>query len=131
MKTIEEIKKVLEKKKLQNYIDKLAKKYEGKKILAYGTGLMAEHILDSYDISKLNLVGFADSKYLYQKEDFRGLKTFSPDDIQELAPDVIIAFVYYEYLIKEFFEVYYPEIKQIPLVPLVERNFIEKLFDKM
>lgn len=130
MKTISEIEKVLEKKNLQKYIDKLAQKYEGKKILAYGTGLMSELVLDKYDISKLNIIGFSDSKYLYQKEDFRGYKTFSPDEIQEINPDIILVFVYYDYLIKEFIDVYYPEIKKITLVPLVERNFIEKIFDK-
>jgi len=125
-RTGDELKNILEKKKLQQYIDSLAKKYEGKKILAYGTGLLAEIILDNYDVSKLNIIGFADSKYLYEQEDFRNYKTFSPDQIEELNPDAILLFVYNDIIIKEFFEDDYPEIK-IPMVPAIKRNFLEKI----
>jgi len=125
-RTGEELKQILEKKKLQQYLDRLAKKYAGKKILAYGTGLLAEIILDNYDLSKLNIVGFADNKYLYQQEDFRNYKTFSPDEIEKVNPDIILLVVYDNLIIKEFFADYYSEIK-IPMIPVIKRNFFEKI----
>ncbi|MDD3012242.1 MAG: hypothetical protein PHC34_00880 [Candidatus Gastranaerophilales bacterium] len=126
-KTSDELKNILEKKKLQKYLDTLAKKYADKKILAYGTGLLAENILDNYDLSKLNIIGFADSKYLYfEQEDFKNYKTFSPDQIEEIKPDLILLCVYNDLIIKEFFEEDYPEIK-IPMVSVIPRNFLEKI----
>jgi ABC-type Fe3+-hydroxamate transport system substrate-binding protein len=125
-RTSDELKYILKKKNVQKYIDNLAKKYAGKKILAYGTGLLSEILLDDYDMSKLNIVGFADSKYLYEQEDFRNYKTFSPDQIGEINPDVILMCVYNEIIIKEFFEDDYPEIK-IPMIPIIKRNFLEKI----
>jgi len=125
-KNCDELKQILEKKNFQKRIDDLAKKYTGKKILGYGTGVLAEVILNNYDISKLDIIGFADSKYLYDQEDFKNYKTYSPDQIKDANPDLIILFVYNDIDIKEFFKDNYPEIK-IPLVPVISRSFLEKI----
>jgi ABC-type Fe3+-hydroxamate transport system substrate-binding protein len=125
-RTGDELKLILENKKFQQCLDSLAKKYAGKRILGYGTGLFTNIILDNYDVSGLNIIGFADSKYLYQQEDFRNYKTFSPDQIEEINPDIILLFVYNDAIIKEFFKDYYPEYK-IPLVHVIKRNLIEKI----
>lgn len=125
-KSKDELKKYLEDKNLQQYIDKLAKKYKGKKVLGYGTGLLANVVLDNYDVSKLNIIGFADSKYLYEEESFRGCETFSPDKIQEINPDVILIFVYEDDVIRDFFEDNYSEIN-IPMIHIIKRTFLEKI----
>ncbi len=130
-KRIDEIVEILKNKDLQNRINQLAEIYSGKKILAYGAGLMAEFVLDEYDISKLDIIGFVDSKYLYKKEDFKGYKSYSPDEIEEINPDIILVFTYYDNVIKTFINTYYPEIKNIPTIPLVKKGFFEKLLGKV
>lgn len=125
-KTDNELLEMLQKRDFQKNIDKLAKKYSGKKILAYGAGQFADIVLDNYDVSKLNIIGFSDNKYLYNQVDYRNFKTYSPEKIADISPDVVLMFVYDDIVIKEYFKDYYPDFK-IPLVHVLNRNIIEKL----
>jgi len=124
----EKLKKFLEKIKLQNKINKLAEKYKDKKLIAYGSGQMAEIIVNNYDLSKLNILGFADSKYMNKKEDFYGYNTFSPSEISELNPDIILYFILEPKLVWEYFEFYYPELENIKKEHILKRNFFERIF---
>jgi len=124
---IEKLDKFLKKKKVDKKIKELAKKYEGKKVLAYGAGQMADFIVNSYDISPLNVIGFSDSKYGNEKKEFNGYQTFSPAEIQDLNPDVIVLFVMEPKFVLEFFDFYYPELANIEKVSLAERTFWDKL----
>ena len=125
-KTDKELLEILQKKDFQKNIDKIAQKYAGKKILAYGAGLFADIILDNYDVSKLDIIGFADNKYLYNQVDYRNYKTYSPEKITTVNPDIILLFVYDDIVIKEYFKDYYPELKT-PIVHIMNRNIIEKI----
>lgn len=124
------LKNFLDKKNFPKTLEKLSKKYEGKNIIAYGTGQLAQVIVENYDISGLNIIGFADSKYLNIKEDFHNYKTFSPNEVQELNPDVIMLFVLEPKYILQFFEFYYPEFENVEKVKLVEKTFWDKLFGR-
>ena len=79
----------------QKYIDKLAKKYKDKKILIYGTGTIAEHLFDNYDLSKLNIIAVSDKKYS-STSNYKGYVAIPPEDITTLNPDVIL-FTLYNY----------------------------------
>lgn len=50
--------------KFQNKIDKIARKLKGKKVLWYGNGMISQVLQENYDLSKLNIVGITDRKYL-------------------------------------------------------------------
>ena len=79
----------------QKYIDKLAKKYNNNKILIYGTGTIAQHIFDNYDLSKLNIIAVSDKKYT-SRSTYKGYLAVSPEEIKDLKPDVIL-FTLYNY----------------------------------
>ncbi len=79
----------------QKYIDKLAKKYKNNKILIYGTGTIAEHLFNNYDLSKLNIIAVSDKKYS-TRSNYKGFTTICPDEIKDLNPDVIL-FTLYNY----------------------------------
>ncbi|MDD3236679.1 MAG: glycosyltransferase family 2 protein [Candidatus Gastranaerophilales bacterium] len=49
--------------KQQKYIDKLAKKYKGKKLLIYGAGLVFQCLVERYDLSNLDIVAVCDKKF--------------------------------------------------------------------
>ena len=53
----------LKKQNFQKRIDKLSKKYAGKKIIIYGGGKAFELMCQNYDFSKLNIIGIADIKF--------------------------------------------------------------------
>lgn len=121
------LKKFLEKKNIAKILEKMTKKYKGKRVLGYGTGQLANLILENHDISGLDLMGFADSKYMYEKEDFKGYKTYSPQEIKDLNPDAIMLFVIQPKEIIEYFDFYFSELGDIKKIKLVERTFWDKL----
>ncbi|OLA93978.1 MAG: hypothetical protein BHW64_05690 [Candidatus Melainabacteria bacterium LEY3_CP_29_8] len=98
----------------QRYIDKLAKKYNNKKILIYGTGTIAEHIFDNYDLSKLNIIAVSDKKYTIRST-YKGYLAVSPDEIKDLNPDIILFTLYSnkpvkDYLKKQNIDVIYKDL---------------------
>jgi len=100
--------KNLQKKNLQKKIDKLAEKYNNKKIVLYGAGAFFDDIKKNHDISKLNIVAVSDIKFTEESE-YKGFKAIPPQKISEQKPDVILltvlnkatAFPYIEKLVKE------------------------------
>ena len=98
---------------MQKKLDKLAKRYKNKKIIAYGTGTLASQLVDEYDLSKLNIIGFSNSSYFYYKEPFKNYETFSPDEIKDLKPDLILVTVAEFKYVKEFWKKKFPEFLKI------------------
>lgn len=83
------------KEKAQKQIDKLAKRYKGKKVAIYGAGQYCRLLFDVYDLSKLNIVAIADKKFEdVSNRDFYGLNCIAPDELRELDCDVILLGVY-------------------------------------
>lgn len=126
-KSYDEFQKLLKSRNFQKHIDNLSGKLKNKKILLYGAGILAEVIADNYDLSGLNITAVADSKYIYEKQDFKGFKTISPNEIKELAPDVILICAYNDIIIKDFFKKNYPEIINIQMTHIINKNLLEKI----
>ncbi len=125
-------KEYLEKKKTQQKIDALAKKYEGKTLVLYGAGLFAGDLLRNYDLSKLNIVGVADKRFQDDSEgEYYGYKKFGPFDLLELKYDLLLITTYDDTYVKKYLkndlyqgEEFKPEIKT-----LVRLNIIEYIAD--
>ena len=76
---------------VQKQINKLAKKYKNQKIIVYGAGLISRILFQNFDLSCLNIVGVADSKYTKNStESFWGHKTINPVELKDLDFDVIL-----------------------------------------
>ena len=76
---------------VQKQINKLAKKYKNQKIIVYGAGLMSRILFQNFDLSCLNIVGVADSKYTKNStESFWGHKTINPAELKDFDFDVIL-----------------------------------------
>lgn len=120
-----DIKEWLESKDYQKQLDELSKKFKNKKIIGYGTGLLAKVLLDNYDLSALNIIGFTDSKSTEQE--FYNFKLYKPDDIKALNPDIILIFTINDAQIKKFLKVNYPEIAKIPGYPVIVKNLNDKI----
>lgn len=125
-KSYGELKSWLKKRNFKKNLDNLKKKYKNKKILLYGAGILAKVILDNYDLSELNIIAVSDSKFK-GNEIFYGLKTISPDKIQEIKPDIILMNTYLDLLIKEYLNKTYPEIKRIPKIPIIKKTIKDKI----
>ena len=124
--TYKELEKSFNKKDIQSYIDKLSNKYKDKAVLFYGAGVLAELLFDQYDLSQFKTIGIADNKFMYEKGEFKNIKTVSPEEIEALTPDVIILTIYDDVQIKRFFKVYYPEIAKIPMEHILPKTLIGK-----
>ena len=75
----------------QKQINKLAKKYKDKKIIIYGTGLMSDVLMENYDVSKLNIVAFADGKYqLNSDEKYHSYNTINPKELIGIDFDILL-----------------------------------------
>ena len=74
----------------QKHINKLVNRYKNKKILLYGAGLTANVLLKNYDLSKFNIIGIADRKFNNDSEEFFGIKTISPENLNQYQFDTII-----------------------------------------
>jgi len=94
----------LEKKKAQKAIDKIAKKYQDKKVVLYGAGFFASDLLRNYDFSKLNVIAVADMKFQDDQEgDYYGYKKVGPYDLLEMDLDLLLITTWDDEPVKDFF----------------------------
>lgn len=115
MSFIEE-KKYLKKINFKNYLQQLNTELKNKKILIYGAGILLETALDLYDFKSLNIIGISDKRFESENvSNFRGLKTFKPDEIKNLDIDyILLSMKEYTKLTRSFI-IQYPKIKILPL----------------
>jgi hypothetical protein len=104
-----DFRKVLERKNVQMNIDKLAELYPSEKIMLYGASDFSKLLLGSYDFSKLNIVGIADTKFADDFDgEFCGFTKYSPFDLLENDFDIILLLDYnakpHKAYIKKLFE---------------------------
>lgn len=124
-----ELRRWLKEKNVQKRLNYLAKKYDKKNIVLYGIGLMSSILFEDYDMSKISLVGIADSKY-YEKSDFFGYKVINPNEIFSLKPDVIFIATYNEIPIQKYLnECILPEKSNVEIISIVKKNIIDKFID--
>ena len=75
----------------QEYLDKLAKKLKGKKVILYGAGIIAEVLLEKYNLSDFNIIGVCDKKFERTEEkDFYGISTIVPDNLKNEEFDTVL-----------------------------------------
>ena len=81
--------------KAQRQINRLARKFKGKKIVIYGAGEYFKILYDNYDLSKLNIIGIADKKFEVSKDNnFTRYKALEPIELKEFEFDVILVALY-------------------------------------
>jgi len=127
-KNYEELKKELILKDFQKVLNKFAQKYKKKKVLIYGAGILTKVIMDNYDLSGLNIIAVADSRFKIE-EKFYNFKAVSPDLIQENNPDLIIISTYNYSTIKAFLDKNYPKIIKIPKFPVIKKSLKEVILN--
>lgn len=118
----------LHKKNTQKNIDKLSRKYKGKKVILYGAGSFAENIIKDYDLSELNILGIADSRFSSNQEEyFQGFKTINPYLLPETDFDVLIITVYDDSNILDFIEdtLFYQSKPNFKIETLIKLSFWE------
>lgn len=111
----------------QKQIDKIAKKYKGKKVLIYGAGTFFNLICKKYDISALNIVAISDMKFANDTSlnttDFKAIK---PDDMKNFDCDVIMVALLNDLSVAKSIEkniLYGSKNKKVPIVPLLSPTF--------
>lgn len=87
----EEIEKFLAESDAQAKIDKLAKRFSGKKIAVFCADEFTRCVFKNYDLSKLNIIAIADKRFEQnRKHEFYGLNCIKPQDLKTIEADVII-----------------------------------------
>lgn len=86
----EQWKEYFEKINEQEYLNKLAKKLKGKKVILYGAGIISEVINEHYDLSKFNIIGIADKRFERTEEkECLSFKTLKPNELKYTDCDYI------------------------------------------
>jgi len=101
----EEFKEYLEHTKFDKYLCKLNKKLKGKKIIIYGAGSFFHYIKDNYDLSKLDVIGISDMKFMQEEEgkSFLGYKIIPKCKMTDYNADcVLVATLRYISIIEDF-----------------------------
>lgn len=121
----DKIKKYFKKINFEKKLQKLAKKYKNKKILIYGAGLFAKVIFENYDMSRFNIVGVVDIKFVdevsgvkigHEIEKFKGYKSVNPILIDKEEADAIFISVLHYYPIVDFIKKQNTKLKMELLV---------------
>lgn len=112
----------LKKEKIQEKLYNFSEKYNGKKILIYGAGLMTQVLFENFDLSSLNIVAITDIKFKEHSK-FNNIDAIPVNSIVEVNPDVILVSLFepgqaLEYLSQDVF-------KRFVIEPLVDPNKIK------
>lgn len=91
IRTYDDWSEYLDKIEEQKYIDILSQVLNGKKVLLYGAGIVAQVLIDKYNLTNINIIGISDKKFETFKEDeFKGYKAFPPSDLKKQNFDYIL-----------------------------------------
>ena len=108
-------------------VNKLIKKYKGKKVVIYGAGVLFQLINKYYDLSGLNIVAISDMKFESHEKDeeFLGYKVCSPNEIADIKPDYVFVATRNYIDIAEDLYCYTLKGTGIKIRPLVKKNFFD------
>ena len=121
----QEMKTYLEKNNFSKRLKYLNKITDNKKIVIYGSGLFFQTIYENYDLSKLNIIGLSDKKFLFNKydEDVLGYKCYSIHEVEDLKPDFILVCILDPLnVIYDLKNVIFKD-KNITILPMVKKSF--------
>lgn len=128
-----EIKTHLRQTREQKQIDKLAKKYKDKKIVFYGAGVYAKALIETYDLSKISVIGISDQKFGKGSANLCfGYKTIAIDELKKMDFDLLVLLVQEYKMIKKSLknELFTNKTnKEIKIVPLIKKGAIQKWWD--
>lgn len=128
-----QLKSLLEKKSFQKRIDSIAEKYQGKKIVIYGAGLLFDVIAENYNLSKLDIKAVVDQKFYDENnQDYKGYKAINPYDLEEFDFDIILLATYLSFDVKNTIKnEILPDKNNLVIEPLLQKNLIEKFEEKL
>lgn len=111
----------------QKQINRLAKKYNGKKIVIYGAGEYFQILVKNYDLSKLNIVAICDKKFEKDKNaESYGFTAIVPDDLKTLDYDLILVALLRDIYLCSYIETYIlldSKNEEKPVIPMIEPTF--------
>ncbi len=111
----------------QKQIDKIAKKYKGKKVLIYGAGSFFDLICKKYDLTKLDIVGISDMKFASDiSSNTTPFRAIAPNDMKDFECDVIIITLLNDLSVAKSIEnniLKDSKNKKVPIVPLLSPTF--------
>ncbi len=122
-----------------NFKEKLEimkEKYEGKKVVFFGTGVFLDAILDNYDVKKyLNVIGISDKRVIDDRpSDYKGFNLYKPLALRALKFNVILdTNIMFEdtkkFLKQNYYINKYIAVEKIIQIPIKETfaKFIEKI----
>jgi len=91
IRTYEDWKDYFETIKEQKYIDILSRVLNGKKVLIYGSGIVAKVLTEKYNLSGLNIIGVSDRRFeMSGEESFNGYIAIPPSKLKEQEFDYIL-----------------------------------------
>jgi len=95
----------LKKTNFEKRLKKLEKKLNGKRIVIYGAGSFFQYIIEHYDLSKLNIIGISDLKFVEEQngEKYLNYEILTKNKMAEIEPDaVLIATENYMNILEDF-----------------------------
>lgn len=118
-----EEKKYLKTVKFKKYLNKIKTDLFDKKILIYGAGILFETAYKTYNFNTLNIIGISDMKFNAEDSPkiFLGLKTYRPDEINNLNLDCILVAVKEYGTLVDSLKTQYPSLE---ILPLIKKNEI-------
>lgn len=113
----------------EKYLKRLNKKLKNKKIIVYAAGALFQFICKNYDLSKLNIIGISDRKFLPDDsgKTFMGYKIIPLDKIKEYNPDVVLIAMQEYMTILEDFSLGLFKNTNIKVYPLVRVSILESI----
>lgn len=124
----DDLKKYLKDRHFNKTLNRYKKKFGGKKIVVYGTGLLFETITQNYDLSGLDIIAVSDRKYSVTKPDtYLGFNTVAPDNIKDLKPDIVLVSVLRSVVVIENLRYDILDGTGIKVYPMVDRHLTEIL----
>ena len=113
----------------EKYYKKLVSKLKNKRIIVYGSGALFQHIKKKYDLSKFNIIGISDNKYILKQEGTLdlGYPIIPKSKLREYNPEVLLLGVQeYVYLLNNFSNEIF-EGKNVKVIPLVRQPLLKIL----
>ena len=113
----------------EKYLDKLILELEGKSIIVYGTGSMFQLIQENYDLSKLNIIGVSDSKYLIDDDGHQdlGYRIISKENIKNYNVDAILLGVKNYSQFQKNFKNSFSLKDSVQILPLVKKSLLVQI----
>ena len=84
-----DIDKIFESEKVKEKIHDFIQNNKNKKVYFYGTGKLAEKLIEKFDFSDINLLGFIDANKQRTSEKIKNYKIYHISEINNLNPEII------------------------------------------